>query len=169
MCIYGSSSVKPSSQKSLATYSQSYQDTTLMKIKIQRLQYEMWKLKERDERKQTLDARIYPVVRIGTKTLLYPCCWSTHEEYRFPAIKSLPWTQSRSPWSRFSLRELVHEGGVSVPRTMSSTPLHTKPEGRWLTGEPPIAPRGQHTVIQVWFTLELATRISTLLVHSLKS
>jgi len=33
-----------------------------MKVKTQTLQYEMQKLKERDERKQTLDARIYPVL-----------------------------------------------------------------------------------------------------------
>ena len=95
----------------------------------------MRKFKERDERKRTLDTRIYPVVRIATKAPLRPRCWSTHEKYRFPAIKSLPWTQSRSPWSRSSLREIAHEGGVSDPRTMSSTPLHTKPEGRWLAGE----------------------------------
>ena len=95
----------------------------------------MRKLKKRDERKQILDARIYPVVRIATKTPQRPHCWSTHEEYRFPVIKSLPWTQSQSPWSRSSLREIAHEGGVSVP-AMLSTSLHTKPEGRWLVGEP---------------------------------
>ena len=67
-------SVKLSSQQSFATYNQSYQDNIIMKVKIQRLQYEMWKLKERDERKQTLDARIYPVVRIATKAPLYPRC-----------------------------------------------------------------------------------------------
>ena len=93
--------------------------------------------KERDERKRTLDMRNYLVVRIATKASLRPRCWSTHEEYRFPAIKFLPWTQSRSSWSRSSLREIAHEGGISVPRTISSTPLHTKPEGRWLAGEPP--------------------------------
>jgi len=35
-----------------------------MKIKAHKLQYEMRKLKERDERKRTLDTRIYPVVRL---------------------------------------------------------------------------------------------------------
>ena len=74
MYNYDSSSVKPSFQKSLATYNQSYQDNTLMKVKIQRLPYEMRKLKERDERKRTLDARIYPVVRIATKAPLHPRC-----------------------------------------------------------------------------------------------
>ena len=113
----------------------------------------MRKLKGRDERKQTLDTRIYPVVRIATKAPLRPHCWSTHEEYRFPAIKSLPWTQSRSPWSRSSLREIAHEGGVSVPRTMLSMPLHTKPEGRWLAGEPP--------KLQGWLAHQ-----DTMLVHS---
>jgi len=95
-------------------------------------------LKRRDEREQTLDTKIYPVVWIATKTPLHPRCWSTHEEHRFPAIKSLPWTQSRSPWSRFPLKELAHEGGVSVLHTMLSTPLHTKPEGSWRAGEPPM-------------------------------
>ena len=33
------------------------------------MQYEMRKLKERDERKQTLDTRIYHVVRIATKAV----------------------------------------------------------------------------------------------------
>ena len=37
-----------------------------MKVKAHKLQNEIRKLKERDERKQTLDARIYPVVRIAT-------------------------------------------------------------------------------------------------------
>ena len=124
----------------------------------------MRKLKERDERKITLDTRIYPVVRIATKAPLHPRCWSTHEEYCFPVIKSLPWTQSRSPWSRFPLREIAHEGGVSVPRTMLSTPLHTKPEGRWRDGEPPMLQGGRRTEVQVWFTLEPATRITALLV-----
>ena len=64
-------------------------------------------LKRRNERKQTLDTRIYPVVRIATKASLHPHCWSTYKEYCFSAIKSLPWTQSRSPWSRSSLREIA--------------------------------------------------------------
>ena len=106
-----------------------------MKVNAYKLQNEMRKLKKRNEMKQTLDTRIYPVVQIATKAPLRPCCWSTHEEYRFPIIKSLPWTQSRSPWSRSSIREIAHEGGVSVP-AMLSTSLHTKPEGRWLVGEP---------------------------------
>ena len=125
-----------------------------MKVKAHKLQYEMRKLKERDERKQTLNTRIYPVVRITTKAPLRPRCWRTHEEYHFPPIKSLPWIQSRSPWSRSSLREIAHKGGVSVPRTKMSMPLHTKPEGRWLAGEPPKLQGGRRTVIQLWFTLE---------------
>ena len=43
----------------------------------------MRKFKERDERKRTLDTRIYPVVWIATKALLRPRCRSTHEECRF--------------------------------------------------------------------------------------
>ena len=94
------------------------------------------RLKRRDERKKTLGTRFYPVVPIATKAPLHSRCWSTHEEYRFLAIKSLPWTESRSPWSWSSLREIAHGGGVSVPCTMLSTPLHTKPEGRWHAGKP---------------------------------
>ena len=41
------------------------------------------------------------------------------------------------------------QGGVSVPRTISSTPLHTKPEGRWLAGEPPRLQGCRRTEIQV--------------------
>ena len=114
-----------------------------MKVKAHKLQYKIRKIKERDERKWTLDTRIYPMVRFATKAPLRPRCWSTHEEYHFPAIKSLPWTPSRSPWPRSSLRELAHEGGVSVPRTILSMPLHTKPEGRWRAGEPPMLQRGR--------------------------
>ena len=43
---------------------------------------------------------------------------------------------------------------VSIPRTMLLTPLHTKPEGRWRAGEPPMLQGGRRTEIQVWFTLE---------------
>ena len=38
-----------------------------MKIKAHKLQNEMRKLKKRDERKRTLNTRIYPVIRIATK------------------------------------------------------------------------------------------------------
>ena len=118
-------------------------------------------LKRRDERKKTLDTRIYPVVRIATKEPLHPRCWSTHEEYHFPAINSLPWTQLQSPWSRFPLRELAHKGGVFAPRTILSTPLHTKPEGRWRASEPPMLQGDRRTEIQVWFTLESKHKAAT--------
>ena len=38
-----------------------------MKVKAHKLQYEMRKLKGRDERKRTLDTRINPVVRFATR------------------------------------------------------------------------------------------------------
>ena len=113
--------------------------------------------KGRDEIKQTLDARIYPVVRIATKAHLHPRCWSTHEEYRFPAIKSLPWTQSRSPWSRFPLRSFTKNGGgLHVPRTKLSMPLHAKSEGPWRCRRANKTPRGRRTELFFWFTLEPA-------------
>ena len=54
------------------------------------------------------------MVRIATKAPLHPRYWSTHEEYCFPTIKSLSWTQSRSAWSRFPLRSFSTKGGVST-------------------------------------------------------
>ena len=85
----------------------------------------MRKLKWRDERKRTLDTRIYSMVRIATKAPLRPRCWNTHEEYRFPAIKSLPWTQSRSSWSRSSLREIAHKGrGLRPPHNVVDAAPH---------------------------------------------
>ena len=55
--------------------------------------------------------------------------------HRGNATKAYP--SFRSPWPRFSLRSFsTKDGGLHVPCTKSSTPLHTKPEGRRLAGEP---------------------------------
>ena len=65
----------------------------------------MRKLKGGMRGSKLFDTRIYPVVRLATKAHLHPRCWSTHKEYCFSAIKSLPRTPSpRSPWSRVPLR-----------------------------------------------------------------
>jgi len=75
-------------------------------------------LKERWENANSCNTKIYPVVRLATKAHLHPCCWSTHKEYCFSATKSLPWTQSRSPWPRVPLRSFsTKEGGLHVART----------------------------------------------------
>ena len=74
-----------------------------------------------------------------------PRCWSTH--YCFPVIKSLPGLfltlppslckSPRSPRSRFPLRSIsTKDEGLHIPRTKSSTLLHTKPESRRRAGEP---------------------------------
>ena len=92
----------------------------------------MRKFKEGMRESKLFDTRIYPVVRLATKAHQHPRCWSTHKEYCFLATKSLPWTQSRSPWPRVPLRRFTKkDGGLHVPCTKMSSPLHTKPEGRW--------------------------------------
>ena len=125
---------------------------------------------KRDERKQTLDAMSYPVVRIATKAPLHPCCWSTHEEYYFLAIKSLTWTQSQSHWSQFSLRKLAHEGGgLRPPHKVVDAAPH-QAGGSLTCRRATNAPRGRRTEIQEFGSLKNQyTRISTLLTHSLKS
>jgi len=62
---------------------------------------------------------IYPVVRLATNAPIHSRYWSTHKEYCFSAIKSLPRTLSPlSPWSRVLLRSFsTKEGGLHVPRT----------------------------------------------------
>ena len=75
MCNYGSSSVKSLSQKNLAIYSLSYQKNYSIKVKAHKnCLYEMRKRKEQDKKKQTLDAGVYPVIRLATKAHLHPRC-----------------------------------------------------------------------------------------------
>ena len=50
----------------------------------------MRKLKERDERKRTLDTRIYPVVRFATKGAPTSTSLKHSRRVLLPAIKSLP-------------------------------------------------------------------------------
>ena len=49
----------------------------------------MWKHKG-DKRKQTLETKIYPVVRLGTKPLLLHVVEALYREYCFSATKCLP-------------------------------------------------------------------------------
>jgi hypothetical protein len=108
--------------------------------------YEMRKRKGGYERKQIFDMKIYPMVDI--KPSLVHVVETLNQEYSFSATKSLPWffltrhkgyvKSSRPSWSRFSLRSFsMKDGGLHVPRTKPSSPLHTKLEGQWLAGEPP--------------------------------
>ena len=48
----------------------------------------MWKHKG-DKRKQTLETKIYPVVRLGTKPLILHLTEALYQEYRFSVTKSL--------------------------------------------------------------------------------
>ena len=54
----------------------------------------MWKPKEWDEKKQTLDVRMYPMVSVDTKPPLVHIVEVLNQEYRFSSIKSLS-AQSR--------------------------------------------------------------------------
>ena len=73
----------------------------------------MRNLKRRDEKKQILDTRIYPVVRIASGN-------------QISSVNTI--TVTLIP---LSTKELAHEGrGSPLPRTKLSMPLHTKPEGR---------------------------------------
>ena len=54
------------------------------------------------------------MVRIATKTPLHPRCWSTHEEYRFPTIKSLSLTQSSLRPLHKVVDAAPHQAGESL-------------------------------------------------------
>ena len=113
----------------------------------------MRKLKGGMRESKLFDTRIYPVVRLATKAHLHPCYWSTHKEYCFSATKTLPWTQSRSPWLQVPLRSFTKMGGgLHVPRTKMSSSLHTKPEGRWRCRRATKTPSGQHTEYKMWLS-----------------
>ena len=113
----------------------------------------MRKLKGGMRGSKFFDTRIYPVVRLATKAHLHSRCWITHKDYCFKTIKSLPWTQSRSPWSRFPQKSFTKKGGgLHVPRTKMSSPLHTKPEYRGRCRRATKTPRGRHTEYKRWFS-----------------
>ena len=103
----------------------------------------MQKIKGGMRESKLFDTTICPVVRLATKAHLHPRCWSTHKEYCFSATKSFPWTQSRSPWVRVPLSSFTKKGGgLHVPRTKMSSPLHTKPKGQWRCRRTTKTPRG---------------------------
>ena len=132
----------------------------------------MQKLKRGMRESKLFDTRIYPVILLATKAHLHSRCWSTHKEYCFSAIKSLPKTPSpRSPWSRVSLRSFsTKEGGLHIPRTKLVVAAPHQAGGsktcRRVTKTPRMAgsPRSS-----CWLTQEPATRYNTLLLHSLMS
>ena len=133
---------------------------------------------------QTLDPRMYPVVSVGTKPPLVHFVEALNQEYCCSITKFLPetpWfaTKARPPrltssswilWSRFPLRSFsMKDGGLHVPWTRSSMPLHTKSEGRRLVGVSK-TPRDRHTEIQAWFTrgpAHKAQRLALSLSHAL--
>ena len=139
-----------------------------MKVKAHKLQYKMRKLKERDERKQTLDARIYPVVRIATKAP------PTSTLLKYSRRVSLLGNQVSSVNTIMVTLIPISTKG-DCPRRRGLRPPHNVVDaaphqagGSLTCRRATNAPRDRRTEIQVWFTLEPATRITTLLVHSLK-
>jgi hypothetical protein len=62
-----------------------------------------------------------------------------------------------SPLRSFSIKE----GGLHIPRTKPSLPLHTKPEGRWLADEPPRLQEASTSRYNLWFTQEPAHKVAT--------
>jgi hypothetical protein len=60
----------------------------------------------------------------------------------------------------------MEDGGLHV-HTRSSTPLHTKPEGRRLAGEPPRIPRDRHTKIKAQGSLKNQHKVTTSCSHTL--
>jgi len=79
-------------------------------------------LSRRDERKRTLDTRIYLVVRIVTKASLRPCCWSTHVEYCFRQFSSMN-TITVILIPLFT-KELAHNGSPRPPYKIVDTASH---------------------------------------------
>ena len=128
----------------------------------------MRKLKIGMRGSKLFDTRIYPVVWLATKAHLHPRCWSTHKECCFSTTKSLSWTQSWSPWPRVPLRSFTKMGGgLHVPRTKMSSPLHTKPEGRWRCWRVTKTPRIDGTPSTSLSSSQAQhTRHTTLLSHS---
>ena len=133
-----------------------------------------------DERKQTLDTKIYPVVRLGTKPLLLHIVEAFYQEYRFSAIKSLP---------RLCLPCHQSLQVTTVTLAPGSTKEHLN--GGWASPRPPhkdvdAAPhqyggsltlpvshqdsKGKSHIVQVLVHSRTTTQGSnTLLSHSLKS
>ena len=113
--------------------------------------------------------KIYPVISVSTKPSLVHVVETLNQEYSFSATKSRPWffltrhkgyvKSSRSSWSRFSLRSFsMKDGGLHVPRTKPSSPLHTKPKGLMTCRRATKAPRGRHNKIQAWAGLKHSTQ-----------
>jgi hypothetical protein len=107
----------------------------------------------RDERKQTLDARIYPVVSIGTKPSLVHVVEVLTKSIasRSPNLfRNTPWLATkatplkltpsfRSPRCRFPLRSFSAEDGGPAPHQAEESKTC-----RWVTK----TPSGWHTEIQ---------------------
>ena len=134
-----------------------------------------------DERKQTLDTKIHPVVRLCTKPLLLHVVEALYREYLFSATKSFPrlflprHQDFKSQWSSrpwVPLRNFsTKDGGLYVLRINLSTPLHTKTEGRIHCRRATRTPRGRHTKYMWWLSPTTKTQGTQpcSLTHSLKS
>ena len=114
-----------------------------------------------DEKKQTLDTKIYPVVRLGIKPLLLHVVEALYREYCFSATKSLPGPflprhhglqVTTVTLASGSTKKLLHKGwGLHVPCTRMSMPLHTKPGSLKLPASHQDSKDGRHTEYKCWF------------------
>ena len=122
---------------------------------------------------------IYPVVSVGTKPPLVHVVEALTQEYCFPVTKSLPRAPLDSPlrYSPSSLghldaastKELLHQGrGSPRPPHKVSSPLHTKPEGRWRLPVSHLGPKASGEPCTTGFTQESPHKVGTTL-HSLSS
>jgi hypothetical protein len=123
------------------------------------------------------------VVSVGTNPPLVHVVETLTQEYCFPVIKSLPSAPLDSPQRKplmhlpsslghldaASTKELLHQGrGSPHPLHKVSSPLHTKPEGRWRLLVSHLGPKDSGEPCTPWFTQESPHKVGTTL-HSLNS
>ena len=120
-----------------------------MKVKAHKLQYEIRKLKERNERKHTLDARIYPVVWIAQRRpyihVVEALTKSIASGNHVSSVNTITVT-----FILLSTKELLHRGWGSPrpPHKIVDAALH-QAGGSKTCRRATNAPRGQHTDIHL--------------------
>ena len=150
----GCSRVKPLSQKSFATYSFSYQETTLWNKDTQIASMNCGSLKNgiggANSRRGCLSRGSVSHKGTPTSTL------SKHSQRVLLHGNQVSFTNTITvTLIPLSTKELHQEKwGLHVPRTKLLTPLHTKSEGRWRCRRANKAPRGRRTEFFFWFTLK---------------
>ena len=118
-----------------------------------------------DEKRQTLDTKVDPVVQLGTKALLLHVVEALYREYCFSATKSLPGlfllrhqdmqvtTVTLAPGST---KELLHKGWVSPrpPDKDVDAVAHQDGGSLMLPESHQDSKDDRHTEYKCWFTLE---------------